>query len=126
MTMKASQIANHAAGLLDGDRQKTHGDKRANFESMAAFWTTYLRQRFGCDITLTATDAALMMVQLKVVRTLGGAHNPDDYVDGVGYMAIAGELADEDDLSAALAASVRSMCSPRNATHSGDDNGKHL
>jgi hypothetical protein len=36
-----------------------------------------------------------MMTLLKVARTKIGSHNPDDYVDGAGYMAIAGEIADD-------------------------------
>ena len=36
------------------------------------------------------------MVLLKVGRTLAGAHNADDAVDAVGYSAIMGELAAEE------------------------------
>ncbi len=91
--MKAAQIAVQAAELLSGDRQRTHGDKRVNHENIAALWNAYLSRRPDKK-PLSGTEVATMMVLLKVARTLAGVHNPDDYVDAVGYAAIAGELAE--------------------------------
>jgi len=34
-----------------------------------------------------------MMALLKIARMELGTYNPDDYFDGVGYVAIAGEIA---------------------------------
>ena len=84
--VSASDIARKAASLVSGDRAKTHGDKQENHENIAALWTGYL------DMAVTAKDVANMMVLLKIARTKTGEHNPDDYVDAVGYAAIAGEL----------------------------------
>ena len=36
-----------------------------------------------------------MMVLLKVARTKMGPHSDDHFVDGAGYMAIAGEIYDD-------------------------------
>lgn len=92
--MKASEIAAQAAALLDGDRQRTHGDKLTNHQNIAALWDGYAARRWGLPPgSVEPRDVALMMVLLKVARTLAGDHNPDDYVDMVGYAAIAGELA---------------------------------
>ena len=91
--MKASEVAAKAAALLDGDREATHGDKRVNHENIAAFWNAYLFRRPDRDAPLRGSEVAIMMNLLKMARTLAGAHNPDDFVDGVGYSAIAGELA---------------------------------
>lgn len=87
--MNASEIAQHAASLVAGDRNASHGDKHVNFENIRALWSAYLYRE------LSATDVALMMVLLKVARTKAGGHNADDYVDAVGYAAIAGELAEK-------------------------------
>lgn len=92
--MNASEIARHAAELVSGDRAKTHGDKARVHANIAQLWTAYLRSRPEGEAALGPADVALMMVLLKVGRTLEGAHNPDDYVDAVGYAAIAGELAE--------------------------------
>ena len=92
--MKASEVALAAAKLLDGDREKTHGNKRDCHQNIATLWSGYLSRAFGVQIDLMPSQVAAMMVLLKVARTLAGVHNPDDAVDSVGYSAIMGELAD--------------------------------
>ena len=95
--MNASEIAKHAAGLVSGDRHKIHGDKHVTFDRIVRLWNAYMQCRFGIGApTLTPLDAAQMMSLLKKARAMSGAHNPDDYVDDVGYAAIAGEIADQD------------------------------
>ena len=58
--------------------------------NIAALWSAYL------GMPITARDAALMMVLLKVARTKTGAFNLDDYVDAAGYAGIAAEVAGHD------------------------------
>lgn len=91
--MKADEICAQAGGLVSGNREATHGPKRENHQNIADLWNGYLGPRVAGP--LSARDVALMMALLKIARTKLGNHNPDDYVDGVGYMAIAGEIADE-------------------------------
>ena len=95
--MKAHEFAGKAAELLSGDRQRTHGDKRTNHQNIAALWNAYLSRRPDPTTPLSAREVALMMALLKIARTLAGAHNADDYMDLIGYGAIAGELADQDE-----------------------------
>ena len=83
----AGGICRQAGNLVSGPRAATHGDKFENHSNIAALWTGYL------DVSITARDVANMMVLLKIARTKAGEHNPDDYLDAVGYAAIAGELA---------------------------------
>lgn len=100
----AVEILTHAATLVGGDRAKSHGPKDVNHIAIAELWNAYLRNAgviisndMGGSQHLNAHDVAQMMVLLKIARTQsGGVHNPDNYVDGAGYMAIAGELADAD------------------------------
>lgn len=82
-----------AAELVQGDRANTHGDKRKNHQNIATAWNAYLAIRRDPASPLNEVDVAHMMALLKLARTQLGAHNPDDYVDLVGYAAIAGELA---------------------------------
>jgi hypothetical protein len=93
---EAKTYCEEAAALVGGDRAVQHGDKLINHQNIAALWTAWLYRRgLISEVSeLSAHDAAVMMVLLKVARTLTGAHNPDDYRDGVGYLAIAGSLAD--------------------------------
>lgn len=100
--MQAVEICTTAAGLVGGDRAKTHGDKKLNHDAIARLWNAYLVNAnviidgdgFGASQQLTATDVALMMALLKIARTQsGGTHNDDNYVDLAGYAGVAGECA---------------------------------
>ena len=89
--MKAQQIAQKAADLVSGDRAATHGDMAENFARIGDLWSAYLGKRL--DTSLSAVDVGNMMALLKIARTLSGQVNADDFVDGCGYMACAGEIA---------------------------------
>ncbi|HKR95167.1 MAG TPA: DUF6378 domain-containing protein [Candidatus Angelobacter sp.] len=96
--MTPKDMALRAADLISGGRAHVHGDFRKNHANIAASWSWYLQARFAGAhvIQLTAHDAALMLELFKIARTLTGAHNPDDYVDAIGYAAIAGGIAEQD------------------------------
>lgn len=93
--MKAAEIARKAAELVCGDREQQHGDKVINHQAIAAVWNGYLLARIvsGKQFELSAGDVAAMMELLKIARRLNGTFNADDYVDGAGYAAVAGEIA---------------------------------
>ena len=106
--MKASDFCDTAAGLISGDRNATHGEAGENHANIAALWNAYLQRRFGtlARVNLTARDAMLMMSLFKIARTMTGRHNPDDYVDGIGYLALAGADAEK---VAALATHIQKV-----------------
>ena len=92
--MKASDIAKKASELVNGERDRQHGDKAKNFENIAAMWNAYLgiaNKRMGRPID--AQDVGNMMALLKVARQFSGEFNADDFIDGCGYLACAGEVA---------------------------------
>lgn len=94
--MKAVEIAQKAADLVGGAREGTHGDKVRNHACIASFWNAYIDERImaeGKHNRLRALDVANMMELLKIARRLNGAFNVDDYIDGAGYAACAGEIA---------------------------------
>jgi hypothetical protein len=88
--MRAMDVCRRAIDLIGGDRACQHGDVVAAHTNIAVLWSAYL------GTPITARDAALMMVLLKVARTKTGTYNPDDYVDAAGYSAIAAEVARRD------------------------------
>ena len=92
--MKAHEIANKAAALVNGNREAQHGDKLKNHENIATLWNAYLQIRADPAAPLSALDVALMMSLLKVARTQLGGMNPDDFTDLVGYGCVAGEIAE--------------------------------
>lgn len=87
--MNAPEIAQKAAELVGGDRAESHGDMHAHFAHVAALWSAYLK----LEQPLNATDVPHMMALLKIARTKSGNINVDDWIDGAGYMACAGEVA---------------------------------
>lgn len=92
--MKPNDFLRQATQLVAGERNRQHGDKRVNHDNIAELWSAYLKRLTGDqELELGASDVATMMVLLKVARTLAGEFNEDDYVDMIGYAAIAGELA---------------------------------
>jgi hypothetical protein len=93
--MRAHEIAGKASELVGGDRANTHGDKLKNFSDIAAIWNGILTAAGKRpNIELNALDVANMMEGMKIARRYSGSHNVDDYVDGAGYAACAGEIAE--------------------------------
>ncbi len=85
--MKSSEILETARELIMGDRNKQNGAALTNHENIARLWTAYKKTPF------TPLDVAMMMALLKIARTQSGMHQDDDYIDGAGYISLAGEFA---------------------------------
>ena len=85
----ALDILHKAGNLITGDRKRKHGDYIKNHENIAKLWSGYL----GVD--LSALDVLTMMALLKVARSKPkvGNYDPDNYIDMIGYSALAGQLA---------------------------------
>lgn len=92
--MKAEEIARSAAELVGGDRNRTHGDKLENHSKIAMVWNGILCAAGKKPYEpLDAHDVANLMEGLKIARRYAGSFNEDDYIDGSGYSALAGEIA---------------------------------
>ena len=87
----ALDILHKAGNLITGDRKRKHGDYIKNHENIAKLWSGYL----GVD--LSALDVLTMMALLKVARTKAGDYDSDNYIDLIGYSALAGQLASIED-----------------------------
>ena len=86
-------ILREAARIVCGDRNAQYGEPEDNFRAIAEFWETYVRERCvtpGASVCIQAADVAMMMVLLKVARTIGGT-KADTYIDIAGYAACAAE-----------------------------------
>lgn len=74
------------------DRTATHGDPENSFAAIADYWNTFLWQRFKMmTLDITPSDVAIMMALLKVARASGNPYHMDNYIDGAGYLLLAGE-----------------------------------
>ena len=86
--MNRTDILDAARQAITVDRAATHGEAENTFGLIAAYWSAHL------DCEVTAGDVAQLMVLFKVARMKANPGHADNYVDAVGYAAIAGELAD--------------------------------
>ena len=87
----AARICDKAANLIDGERDKQHGDRNENFGCIASLWSAYL------DREIKPHQVAWMMVLVKLARETNGTHSIDNAIDACGYAALAGELAADQD-----------------------------
>jgi len=73
------------------DRNPKYGDMRIGMDKVATIATIIT------GIHLTPHDVALVLHAVKLSRLNNDRSNPDHYVDGVNYLAFAGELISNDD-----------------------------
>ena len=78
-------IMRNAAEIFN-DRNPKYGDMRVGMENVAQISTIIT------GIQLSAHDIALILHAVKLSRLCADRKNPDHYIDGVNYMAFAGEL----------------------------------
>lgn len=67
------------------DRENTHGSIQKTHQTIAEFWSAYLRARYNVDFDLKPSEAADMMDLLKDARKATGEQDKDTYRDGIGY-----------------------------------------
>jgi hypothetical protein len=91
--MNAVDLIEKAGDLVGGDRAEQHGDKHRNFANIASLWNAYLAIRPNPQAPISAADVGWMMADVKRARAQSGSPNVDDWVDAIGYIACAGEIA---------------------------------
>ena len=85
--MTRDEILNEAARLISQDRHEQHGDAHQNFHHIAAGWSEILGWK------VAAHEVGLCMAWVKISRAVSTPDHADHYIDGAGYMALAGEIA---------------------------------
>jgi hypothetical protein len=88
--MDYCEIMKNAADVFN-NRNPQYGDMRIGMDNVAQIATIIT------GIHLTAHDVALVLHAVKLSRLPSDRKNPDHYIDGVNYMAFAGELITEND-----------------------------
>lgn len=94
-------ILNTAAKMVGTERGPQHGDVAESFQAIAEAWSVYINaaitRRTGIapvpPIHLDARDVLWMMADVKRYRAvIGDPHHADNYIDGAGYISLAGML----------------------------------
>lgn len=93
---KQKSAIDEAKEIIYGDREQTYGTPDKNFNTIANFWTNYLRARglLKDGSELLNTDTAIMQTLLKVARH-ANTYKRDNIVDGIGYLACADRIEEE-------------------------------
>lgn len=86
------EVLETARTIIKGQRQDDYGTPERSFERIARLWDAYLADKLG-DNTLDAHDVGIMMVLLKVARTMHST-KLDNYIDMAGYAALAAGVPD--------------------------------
>ena len=89
--MHRSKILQDAEYLINNDREKDYGHPRINHGRIAELWSVI----FGFKVK--PYQVALCMALVKISRLVQTPNHNDSYVDGAAYIAIAGELASEEE-----------------------------
>lgn len=92
----ASTLMAKANHTITKSRPGLHGSAEMSFQMIADMWTVYVRHatiaRNG-DSKITAVDVSQMMSLLKKARAMyGDVMNDDNFVDDLGYTALAGMI----------------------------------
>lgn len=77
----------NAQKVVCEERNDQYGEPEESLARIAAYWSIYL------NIRVTPKGVADMMELLKIARSEAQPFYMDNYIDRIGYAAIAGELA---------------------------------
>lgn len=80
-----------ARKCITRDRQDKYGRAERNFETISNLWNVYLGDKLKGN--LSPNDVGVMMALMKIARIASGTQQTDSYVDAIGYLALAGEIA---------------------------------
>ena len=94
--MDRKEILKASEECVCKDRQDAYGKPENNFAAICNLWNQYLLNKYGFD-SLNPTDIGVLMALMKIGRITSGKHNIDNYIDAIGYLACAGEIAEKFD-----------------------------
>lgn len=80
-------ILDTAAQAVLSDRNLSYGEPEDSFAQLAKVWSL----RLGVEVS--APQAALMLIDLKLIRLWGNTAHQDSWVDVAGYAACGAETA---------------------------------
>lgn len=84
-------LLREAIQITTTGRNVVYGEAEQNHQRIADFWNLYLTQRKEPDLPISATDAAIMMILLKIARLQNNVNSRDGFLDIAGYAAVAWE-----------------------------------
>ena len=91
---KRSEVLMAADKLISRGKEKEYGTPRSSMQCFANLCNQFLVGKYPYgEFNLTAADAAMLLAILKVSRIATSPQfSSDNFIDAVGYIAIASEL----------------------------------
>ena len=91
MEVKRGKVAIEALRVINGERQDTYGNPEDSFRDISTLWSAY------SEVGFNSIDVAIMMALLKIARMKNhGVEHRDNFVDAIGYLALAADMAAND------------------------------
>ena len=87
---EALDVLEEAKDLIYGQRADDYGDAQLSFQRMADLVNPIIKKADG---NLTATDMALVMIQVKIARLQESPDHEDSWIDIAGYAWVGNECA---------------------------------
>ena len=84
-----------ADDLINGQRQLDYGAKRRNFTQIAMGMQMVLAAKLLPGAVITASDVALLMIQVKIARLAKSPKHKDSKIDVAGYIGCMDKLQNE-------------------------------
>lgn len=88
-------VFEEARNIISGDRQDDYGNPEDSFSLISDFWDIYIYHKYtknsNVELNITPKDVGIMMVLLKIARSVGQNDKHDNYVDAIGYLGIVDE-----------------------------------
>ena len=88
--LEAQDILREAIALINGNRHEDYGDAQSNFQHMADLVNLIIKKADG---KLSASDMALVMIQVKIARLQETPDHEDSWTDIAGYAALGAQVA---------------------------------
>ncbi len=85
LTPKPISIVDEALAIVRGNREQCYGPPDQNFQTIAAFWSSWLSVRLKTEIVLDGADVCYLMQLMKLARLANSPRHRDSIVDIVGY-----------------------------------------
>lgn len=86
-------VLQEAERIINGERAKDYGDSIYNdFKTIGELWSVVLNTRHGTSVVVSSDDVAMMMLLLKVSRSIKNTTHRDSLVDIAGYAGCAAKL----------------------------------
>jgi len=91
------KILMRALDIINGERQDQYGNPEDSFALIGKYWTEFLKANCAIieGVQISPKEVAEMMALFKIARMSGQKAKRDNYLDCVGYLALAADMVEE-------------------------------